>query len=109
MMKFQIHSKKNHPKWQENQILSLFKLKYPDRMLGNSHDGVERRKVFWKDLWNYKLANNNRLTVINSLNKDEEKELEFKIPYLREKDIIVMQAHYEHNHCGRINVINIMH
>ena len=20
-----------------------------------------------------------------------------------------MQAHYEHNHCGRINVINIMH
>ena len=78
-------------------------------MLGNSPDFVEKRKVFRKELKNYKLDHNNRLLIINPLNNDEEKELEYKIHYLHEKDILVMQAYYEHNNRGKINVINIMH
>ena len=78
-------------------------------MLGKSRDCVEKRKVFRKELKKYKLDHNNRLLVINPLNKEEEKELEYKIPYQHEKNILLMQTHNENNHCGRINVINIMH
>ena len=47
--------KKKHPKWHENQILSLFNLNYPDRMCGKSLASIEKRKVFRKELKNYKL------------------------------------------------------
>ena len=29
-------ARKNHPKWHDNQILSLFNLKYPNGMISNS-------------------------------------------------------------------------
>ena len=102
-------AKKNHPKWHDNQILSLFNLKYPKRMTGNSQSEIEKRKMFRKELVNFKLDNNNRLLVINPLKNDEENEISYKIPYEHEKDIIVKQAHSENNHCGRINTINILH
>ena len=101
--------KSNHPKWHENQILSLFNLKYPDRMTDKSPASNEKRKVFRKALKNFILNHNNRLLVINPLKKDKEKNVEYKIPYLHEKEIIVMQLHYENNHCGRINMINLLH
>ena len=59
--------KKKHPNWHENQILSLFNLNYPDRMCDKSPASIEKRKVFRKELKNYKLDNNNRLLVINPL------------------------------------------
>ena len=40
--------KKNHPKWHENQILSLFNLKYPKRMNGNNKNEIEKGRVFRK-------------------------------------------------------------
>ena len=102
-------AKKNHPKWHENQILALFNLKYPKRMTGKSPNEIEKRKVFRKEIANYKLDNNNRLMVIDPLKRDEEKEISYKIPYKHEKDIIVKQVHCENNHCGRINTINLLH
>ena len=99
--------KKKHPKWHENQILSLFNLNYPDRMCGKSQESIEKRKVFRKELKNYYiLDNNNRLLVIKRI---EEKDNLYKIPYIHEKEIIIMQTHYNNNHCGRINVINELH
>ena len=80
--------KKKHPNWHENQILSLFNLKYPDRMCDKSLTNIEKRKVFRKELKNYKLDNNNRLLVINPLNRIDEKETLYKIPYIHEKEII---------------------
>ena len=74
-------AKKNHPKWHENQILALFNLKYPKRMTGKSPNEIEKRKVFRKEIANYKLDNNNRLMVIDPLKRDEEKEISYKIPY----------------------------
>ena len=61
--------KKKHPKWHENQILSLFNLNYPDWMCGKSQESIEKRKVFKKELKNYILDNNNRLLVINPLKR----------------------------------------
>ena len=74
-------AKKNHPKWHENQILALFNLKYPKRMTDKSPNEIEKRKVFRKEIDNYKLDNNNRLMVIDPLKRDEEKEISYKIPY----------------------------
>ena len=101
--------KEKHPNWHENQILALFNLKYPDRMCDKSLASIEKRKIFRKELKNYKLDNNNRLLVINPLNRIDEKETLYKIPYIHEKEIIIMQTHYNNNHCGRINVINELH
>ena len=50
-------------------------------MTGNSQSEIEKRKVFRKELVNYKLDNNNRLLVINPLKNDEENEISYKIPY----------------------------
>ena len=72
-------------------------------MKGNSQNEIGKRKVFRKELVNYKLDSNNRLLFINPLKNDKEKEILYKIPYEHEKDIIVKQAHNENNHCGRIN------
>ena len=104
-----ILEKIKHPKWHENQILSLFNLKYPDRMVGKSQSSLEKRKLFRKELNKYILDNNNRLLVINPLNKIDEQDVTYKIPYQHEKEIIVMEAHYANNHSGRINTINILH
>ena len=49
----------------------IINLKYPERMLGNSPDSVDKRKVFRNELRNYKLDHNIILLVINPLNIDE--------------------------------------
>ena len=46
---------------------------------------IEKRKIFIKELKNYKLDNNNRLLVIKSLNRIDEKETLYKISYIHEK------------------------
>ena len=50
-------------------------------MTGKSPNEIEKRKVFRKEIANYKLDNNNRLIVIDPLKRDEEKEISYKIPY----------------------------
>ena len=78
-------------------------------MVGKSQSSLEKRKLFRKELNKYILDNNNRLLVINPLNKIDEQDVTYKIPYQHEKEIIVMEAHYANNHSGRINTINILH
>ena len=101
--------KKNHPKWHINQILSLFDLNYPSRMAKKSDSNAQQRRIFRKEVSKYKLDKNNRLTIFIPLNKEEEKEIPYKIPFLHEKEILVKQAHFSNNHCGRQAVINYLH
>ena len=100
---------KNHPNWHRNQILALFNLDYPERISSNSVENKEKRRIFRKEAEKYILDHNNRLNILNPLNKEDEKELTYKIPLIHEKDIIIKQAHYNNNHCGRDSIINILH
>ena len=53
-----------NPKWHYNQILSKFKLQYPERIQGNDQLSVDRPKRFRKYLNIYKLDSNNRLVYV---------------------------------------------
>ena len=100
---------KNHPHWHINQIYSLFKLEYPKRMEGKEENNSDKRRRFRKEAENYKLDHNNRLTILNPLNKENEKDIAYKIPYLHEKENLVKQIHFNNNHPGRITLINLLH
>ena len=101
--------KLNHPKWHINQILSLFNLDYPERISNNSIDNKEKRRIFRKEAKKYSLDKNNRLTVLNPLNREDEKEIFYKIPFLHEKEILVKNSHIDNNHAGRDAIINLLH
>ena len=85
MMKFQ---KNNHLKWHINQIYSLFNLESSERLSNNSGNNKDKRRIFRKEAEKNRLDKNNRLTILNPLNKDNKK-IYYKIPYLHEKDILV--------------------
>ena len=100
--------KNNHPKWHINQIYALFNLEYPERLSNQSDNNKDKRRIFRKEAEKYKLDKNNRLTILNPLNKDND-EIYYKIPFLHEKDILVMQIHIDNNHAGRDAVIELLH
>ena len=99
----------NHPKWHINQILSFFNLDYPERISTNLIDNKDKRRIFRKEAAKYSLDKNNRLTVLNPLYKEDEKEIFYKIPFLHEKDILVKHTHIDNNHAGRDAIINLLH
>ena len=101
--------KQNHPNWHINQIYSMFNLDYPERMRGKEGSNSDKRRRFRKEVEKYKLDHNNRLTILNPLNKESEKNLAYKIPFLHEKDILVKEFHFNNNHSGRITLINLLH
>jgi hypothetical protein len=100
---------KDHPKWHINQILSTFDLEYPEDIKIKSLKNLEKRKVLRKEAGKYILDKTNRLNIKNPLNKEDEDNNYYKIPFIHEKEIIVMQAHNENNHCGRIAIVNFLH
>ena len=69
-----------HPKWHYNQILSLFNIKYPERMVGQNEAKGKQRKNFRKEAEKFKLDENNRLCVLNPLNNKNQDNIYFKIP-----------------------------
>ena len=92
-----------NPNWHYNQILSLIPLKYPKRLEGNDTSVNEKRYTFRKNCLNYKLDKFNRLCILNPLNKENEKEKYYKIPFIHEKNIIITENHANYNHCGKSN------
>ena len=90
-----------NPSWNYNYILSKFNIIYPNRLIGSDSKLQEKRKAFRKYLDSYKLDDNNRLCVLNPVNKGNEKEKYYKIPYKHEKNILLMEYHSNYNHCGR--------
>ena len=82
------------------QIYSLFKLVYPKRLEPKNEKNRQKKKKFRKEAKNYKLDENNRLTIRNPLNKIKEQDIYFKIPYLHEKDILIKQYHINNSHAG---------
>ena len=90
-----------NPDWNYNYILSKFNIKYPHRLEGKDSKSHDKRKAFRKYLNSYKLNENNRLAVINPLNKNNEKSKYYNIPYKHEKDILINEYHSKYNHCGR--------
>ena len=91
--------KLQNPKWDNNQIISKFNLKYPDRM--DEIRNNEKRKNFRKLVENYKLDDNNRLCVLNPIKNDSNLQNYYKIPYEHEKNIIINDYHSDYNHSGR--------
>ena len=91
-----------YPNQHYNQILSQFPLKYPKRLDGNDPSTIQKRKIFRKNLNSYILNENMRLCVINPLNRDNESNVIYKIPYKHEKEILINDNHSNYNHCGRI-------
>ena len=67
-----------NPNWHYNQVLSLIPLKYPTRLEGHGSSLNEKRYAFRKTCLNYKLDENNRLCILNPLNKENEKEKYYK-------------------------------
>ena len=98
-----------HPKWHYNQILSLFNIKYPERMKGKSAAEGKQRTNFRKEAARYKLVENNRLCVRNPLNNKNDDDTYFKIPFLHEKNVLIKDIHFNNNHCGRIQLVNYLH
>ena len=49
----EINKKKEHPLWHYNQILSLFNIKYPKRMLGKNQINDKKRQLFRKEASKY--------------------------------------------------------
>ena len=66
--------------------------KLSKRLDGNNPNISKQRQNFRKYLKNYKLNENNRLCIKNPLNRDEETELYYKIPFSHEKDIIFIRS-----------------
>ena len=98
-----------HKNWHYNQILALFDIKYPSRMIGKTELDSKKRQLFRKEASKYKLDKNNRLCIINPLNIIEEANIYYKIPYSHEKNILINYIHINNNHCGRIQIINYLH
>ena len=69
-----------------NQIYSYFPLKYPDRLIDNSTSINKKKEIF----------------VIQHLNNEDKW---YKIPFEKEKNIIISNYHWNNNHCGRDAVI----
>ena len=90
-----------NPDWNYNYILSKFNIKYPHRLEGKDSKSHDKRKAFRKYLNSYKLNENNRLCVLNPLNKINKKSKYYNIPYKHEKDILINEHHSKYNHCGR--------
>ena len=99
---------KDHPLWHINQIISLFNIKYPKRIQGKTSTDEKKRQLFRKEASKYMLDENNRLCVLNPIEGNEEK-IYYKIPYLHEKDLLIKQYHINNNHCGRTQIINLLH
>ena len=71
----EINKKKlEHPLWHINQILALFNIKYPKRMLGKNSTDDKKRQIFRKQASKYILDENNRLCVLNPINETNKKE-----------------------------------
>ena len=84
-------------------------LKYPKRLEGHGSSLNEKRYAFRKTCLNYKLDENNRLCILNPLNKENEKEKYYKIPFIHEKNAIINENHANFNYCGRANsYVNII-
>ena len=98
-----------HKNWHYNQILALFNIKYPSRMIGKTELDSKKRQLFRKEASKYKLDINNRLCIINPLNISEEANIYYKIPYIHEKNILINHIHINNNHCGRTQKINLLH
>ena len=101
--------KKEHPKWHINQILSLFNIKYPNRMSEKNSNSDKKRQIFKKEATKYKLDENNRLCIINPIKNSNPDNIYYKIPYIHEKNILINLYHTSNNHCGRIQTINYLH
>ena len=57
-MKLKLTKKKENPLWHYNQILSLFNIKYPKRMLGKNQINDKKRQLFRKEASKYILDEN---------------------------------------------------
>lgn len=96
-----------YPNMNINQIYSYFPLAYPERLKGGSAVISKNRKKFRELISNFKLNDQNRLIIKNPYKEDINniEEQWYKIPFNKEKEIIVTNYHSNNNHCGRDAII----
>ena len=93
-----------------NQIYSYFPLTYPERLIGDSAAISKKRKNFRDLISNFKINEQNRLIIKNPYkeDKDEKEDQWYKIPFMKEKEIIVINFHNNFNHCGRDAIVTLI-
>ena len=90
-----------NPNWHYNQILSKFALRYPKRLEGNENRQLEKRRNFRKLCQSFRLDTNDRLTILNPLDRENETKTFYLIPYKHEKEILINDFHNKNNHSGK--------
>ena len=76
--------------------------------LGKNQIDDKKRQLFRKEASKYILDENNRLCVLNPITNKNEEKIYNKIPFIHEKNILI-NFYHNNNHCGRIQIINILH
>jgi hypothetical protein len=76
-----------------NQVLSYFDIIHPARMDKKVKNYIKLRQKFRKIAAKYILDENDRLCIINPLNKNEEKNLLYKIPLKIELNNLLGNTH----------------
>ena len=76
-----------------NQVLSYFDIIYPALMDKKVKNYIKLRQKFRKIAAKYTLDENDRLWIINPLNKNEEKNLLYKIPLKIELNNLLGNTH----------------
>ena len=76
-----------------NQVLSYFDIIYPALMDKKVKNYIKLRQKFRKIAAKYILDENDRLCIINPLNKNEEKNLLYKIPLKIELNNLLGNTH----------------
>ena len=102
--------RKNYPNMNFNQILSYFKIIYPERMNSKTQSDSNKRALFRKLCENFKLNDEKRLLINNpyksDINNNDNKW--YYIPLINEKDSLLDEYHWKNNHCGRDAMIDLL-
>ena len=94
-----------------NLIYSYFDLSYPKKILQGNSISISNKKRSFRELCNnFKLINIKRLLIKNPYKENilNNEDKWYKIPFEKEKNIIINNYNWNYNHCGRDAVIEYL-
>ena len=93
-----------------NQILSYFKIIYPERINSKTQSDSNKRALFRKLCEKFQLNSQKRLLIKNPYKSDINNNYNkwYYIPLNNEKESILDEYHWKYNHCGRDAMIDLL-
>ena len=102
--------RQKYPNMNFNQILSYFKIIYPERIKGKTQSDSNKRAKFRLLCENFQLNDEKRLLIKNpyksDINNNDNKW--YYIPLTNEKESLLEEYHWKYNHCGRDAMIDLL-